>query len=86
MKRLLTCLATLLVALSAFAQQQLTGNVKDEFGEPMMAVSVFVQGSDNLVTTDLDGNYSITVKNGDVIEYSFLGKKSHVVTYKGGKA
>lgn len=84
MKRLLTCLATLLVALSAFAQQQLTGNVKDEFGEPMMAVSVFVQGSDNLVTTDLDGNYSITVKNGDVIEYSFLGKKSHVVTYKGG--
>lgn len=84
MKRfLMACAAMLCVCLSAYAQSQLSGTVKDEFGEPIMAVSIFVQGSDNLVTTDLDGNYTITVKKGDVIEYSFLGKKSHVVTYNG---
>lgn len=79
----MACAAMLCVCLSAYAQSQLSGTVKDEFGEPIMAVSIFVQGSNNLVTTDLDGNYTITVKKGDVIEYSFLGKKSHVVTYNG---
>lgn len=79
----MACAAMLCVCLSAYAQSQLSGTVKDEFGEPIMAVSIFVQGSTNLVTTDLDGNYTITVKKGDVIEYSFLGKKSYVVTYNG---
>ena len=83
MKRFLTFLAALCLSISAFAQTQLSGTVKDEFGEPIMAVSVFVQGSTNYVTTDLDGNYTITVKKGDVIEYSFLGKKTHTVTYSG---
>ena len=79
----MACAAMLCVCLSAYAQSQLSGTVKDEFGEPIMAVSIFVQGSTNLVTTDLDGNYTITVKNGDVLEYSFLGKKPHIVTYNG---
>ena len=79
----MTFLAALCLSITAFAQSQLSGNVKDEFGEPIMAVSVFVQGSTNYVTTDLDGNYSITVDKGDVLEFSFLGKKSHIVTYTG---
>ncbi|MBQ8838763.1 MAG: TonB-dependent receptor [Bacteroidales bacterium] len=66
------------------AQSQLSGTVKDEFGEPIMAVSVFVPGTNNFVTTDLDGNYTITVKSGDVLEFSFLGKKTYNTTYKGG--
>lgn len=84
MKQFLTCLAAMCIAFTAFAQSQLSGTVKDEFGEPIVAVSVFVQGSNNLVTTDLDGNYAIIVNEGDVIEYSFLGKKPHIVTYQGG--
>ena len=83
MKQLMTFLAALCLSVTAFAQNQLSGTVKDEFGEPIMAVSVFVQGSTNYVTTDLDGNYSITVKNGDSIEFSFLGKQTEVVKYNG---
>lgn len=84
MKQLLmTCLAVLCLSLPAFAQSQLSGNVKDEYGEPIMAVSILVQGSNNYVTTDLDGNYTITVKKGDVLEYSFLGKKTQLITYNG---
>lgn len=79
----MTFLAALCLSVTAFAQNQLSGTVKDEFGEPIMAVSVFVQGSTNYVTTDLDGNYSITVKNGDSIEFSFLGKQTEVVKYNG---
>lgn len=80
---LLTCLATLCLSISAFAQTTLTGNVKDEYGEPIMAVAVFVQGTDNYVTTDLDGNFSIAVNKGDKLEFSFLGKKPYVLNYTG---
>lgn len=83
MKQLMTFLAAFCLSITAFAQSQLSGTVKDEFGEPIMAVSVFVQGSNNYVTTDLDGNYSITVKNGDVLEFSFLGKQTYTVKVNG---
>ena len=40
---------------------------------PMPGVSVFVSGTSNGTSTDFDGNYEITVKEGDVVQFSSLG-------------
>ena len=69
-------LLTLLVSsLSLSAQQQYTlkGTVEDSMNEPLVGVSVVVNGSSNGVMTDLDGNFSIQVKNGDTVNFSYIG-------------
>ena len=40
---------------------------------PMPGVSVFVPGTSNGTSTDFDGNYEITVKEGDVVQFSSVG-------------
>ena len=74
---------TLLVAFTmqfSFAQEKtVTGNVSDELGT-LAGATVLVQGTNRGVTTDFDGNYSISAKQGDVLEFSFAGKKKSTVT------
>ncbi|MBR1488362.1 MAG: carboxypeptidase-like regulatory domain-containing protein, partial [Bacteroidales bacterium] len=56
--------ASLLILVSgalAFAQNKVTGTVKDANGEPIVAASVVVRGTTIGVVTDLDGNYTISV-------------------------
>jgi TonB-linked SusC/RagA family outer membrane protein len=74
MKRLLfILLATLLSASAAFAQSTISGKVTDENHNPLVGVSVYINGSLNGVSTDTDGNYSISVKKGEVLVFSCLG-------------
>ncbi len=63
------------VGFSAYAQQHsVSGTVKDQNGQPAVGVTVFEQGTDNGVTTDADGRYSIKVANGNaVLEFASLG-------------
>ena len=74
---------TLLVAFTmqfSFAQEKtVTGNVSDELG-PLPGATVVVKGTTRGVTTDFDGNYSISAKQGDVLEVSFAGKQKSFVT------
>ncbi|QIK53274.1 TonB-dependent receptor [Dysgonomonas sp. HDW5B] len=60
---------------NAFAQTTVTGVVTDEQKDPLPGVSVTVKGSTTGTVTDFDGNYSVTVKSGDVLEFTFLGMK-----------
>jgi hypothetical protein len=54
-----------LFAMPALAQeQQVTGTVVDESGEPIIGASVIVEGTKKGVITDLDGNYKLTVAKG----------------------
>ena len=72
-----------LFAQSSFAQEKktLTG-VVSESGLPLPGVSVIIKGTQEGTQTDLDGNYSLQVKPGDVLEFSFIGLKE--ATYKVG--
>ena len=45
----------------------------DDLKESMIGVSVFEKGTTNGVITDLDGNYMLSVKEGAVIVYSYIG-------------
>ena len=41
--------------------------------EPLIGASVMVEGPRNGAVTDLDGNFTISVKNGQTLEVSYLG-------------
>ncbi len=74
-----------LFAMPALAQeQQVTGSVVDESGEPIIGASVIVEGTKNGVITDLDGNYKLTVAKGQKITVTYIGYVSQTVT-PGGK-
>lgn len=48
------------------------GVVKDETGEPLPAVTVVVKGTTNGVTTDMDGEYTLSnVPAGSTLVFSF---------------
>ncbi len=64
----------------ALAQEkELSGVVTDE-GMSLPGVTVLIQGTQQGTQTDLDGKYTIKVKKGDTLLFSFIGMKD--VQYK----
>ena len=64
-----------------FSQQKtVSGNVTDENGLPLPGATVIEQGTNNGTTTDFDGNYSITVELSSLLEVSYVGYKTEIVS------
>ncbi len=80
MKKLTIFLAFLLfVGFQAAAQMQITGTVTEaETGEPIPGVSVVVKDNTTIgTTTDIDGNYSLTVpSSAEALVFSFIGMQT----------
>lgn len=56
------------------------GTVTDELNEPLIGVSVLLQGTTTGAITDLDGNFSIEVSgNNPVLEISYIGYQKMTV-------
>ena len=66
------------LTLSAYAQQ-VSGTVSDENGVPLPGATVVVEGTSTGVSTDFDGNYSISASQGDTLVFSFVGYASQSV-------
>lgn len=60
-------------AASALANIVAQGTVTDTSGEPLIGVSVVEKGTKNGVTTDIDGNFRISVSDGAYINFSYIG-------------
>ena len=78
MRRLITLTWTFLlmsVSLSTFAQSvEVKGNVVDAAGIPLIAVTVFEEGTTNGTVTDFDGNYTIKLSSAQsTVAFSCLG-------------
>lgn len=77
LKRVISALLLTLmlpIALSAQDGFVVTGTVTDEFGGPLPGASIVEMGTTNGVSTDFDGNYSITVSNQNaVLLFTFIG-------------
>uniref|UniRef100_A0AB33J0I6 SusC/RagA family TonB-linked outer membrane protein n=1 Tax=Prevotella sp. GTC17254 TaxID=3236794 RepID=A0AB33J0I6_9BACT len=67
--------------------QTITGVVKDASGEPLIGVSVVVEGTKQLAVTDLDGRYSITtsVSNPKLV-FSYVGYTTQTIQQNNRKA
>ena len=69
---MLVCVS--MIALVSYAQQHVSGVVKDANGEPLIGVSVLIKGTSQGAVTDIDGKYSIpSVKSNDVLTFSYIG-------------
>ena len=74
-------LSLMLVSFWGFSQQvTITGNVADDSSLALPGATVLVEGTSNGVTTDFDGNYSITASVGDVLVFSYVGFETKTVT------
>lgn len=73
---------------SVYAQTQtVTGNVKDENGQPLSLVSVSEVGGPKHALTDKNGNYSIEVSaDTKFLQFSYTGKKSIVKAFTAGQS
>lgn len=52
---------------------KVTGKVFDDKNEPMIGVSVLEKGTSNGTISDLNGNYSLNVKPGATLVFSYIG-------------
>ncbi len=68
----------LLQCFIGFAQEQvITGKVTDENNIPLPGASIIEKGTKNGATTNMEGEYTIQLKNADaVLEFYYLGFKT----------
>ena len=59
-----------------FAQQKISGSVKDGAGKPVAGANVTVFGTTRMAKTNTDGVYSISAKEGEVLQFTLAGYKS----------
>jgi len=77
MKRIQTIFLCLTVALASFADIHVKGTVIDaDNSEPMIGVTVLVQGSTIGTVTDFDGNFEMTVPEKATLQLSYIGYKT----------
>ena len=72
-KRLILSFLTLMVAMTMQAQQEISGNVVDPEGEPIIGATVMEKGTSNGVITDIDGNFKMKVAAGTTLVISYIG-------------
>ena len=65
------------VCTESFAQgaqkHKVTGVVQDASGEPLIGVTVAVNGSSTGTVTDIDGNFSLDVPSNATLTFSYVG-------------
>jgi iron complex outermembrane receptor protein len=67
-----------------FGQSTVTGTVTEKSSsQPLPGVNILIKGTAQGTATDFDGNYQITVNNGDVIVFSYVGYRTLEITYTG---
>ena len=74
----------LLCSTVMLAQNKVSGTVLDATGEPLIGVSVLEAGTSNGVVTDFDGNFSLAVKEGAQLTFSYVGYTSQTLAAKNG--
>lgn len=66
------------------AQSNVTGKVTEKSSSlPLPGVNVIVKGTTTGTATDFDGNYQISINNGDILVFSYIGFVTQEITYTG---
>ncbi len=73
LKSFLLLVGFFLMSIIHAQEKTITGTITDESGEPLPGAYVEVKGTQNSTETDVDGNYEIQTKSGDVLIFSFIG-------------
>ena len=73
-------LALITTALLNAQNSEVNGSVSGVDGLSIPGANVLIQGSSTGTTTDFDGNFSISVKSGDVLIVSYIGFLTQSIT------
>ena len=75
MRKILIMVMLLLSGMAVYAQQHsVKGTVVDQNGWPVIGMTVLEMGTQNGTTTDVDGNYQLSVSSGQAtLEFNALG-------------
>lgn len=74
------------IPLLTFAQEmQVQGNIIDENGEPLIGVSVLVQGTGTGTVSDFDGNFILNTSKNSTLVISYVGYKDQQIIVKNDK-
>ena len=83
-RRLLLAMLLCAFWLTGFAQKTVTGTVKDATGEPMIGVSVVVDGTSIGGVTDFNGDFTVqNVPDKAVLKFSYVGYKDQKIPTAG---
>ena len=80
---LLLLFCALFFAFNLNAQTSVDGKVTDDSSDPLAGVNVVVKGTSTGASSDFDGNFSISVNQGDVLVFSYVGYSTEEITYNG---
>lgn len=81
---LLSFLVSVSIATNAYAQETVTGVVKDITGEPIIGANIVEAGTTNGTITDMDGKFLLSVSNLNVsLNISYIGYQSLVFPLNG---
>ena len=71
------------VFLSSLLWADISGVVRDEQGEPLIGVSVLIEGTTQGTITDFDGNFTLNAQEGQTLEVSYMGYRTEHVRVSG---
>ena len=77
--RMLGLILGLFLSVSAFAQIDVKGHVKDATGEPIIGATVRVDGTQTATITDFDGNFVLKANEGATLVISYVGYQNATV-------
>ena len=84
LKKALLSFGFLLVSTFLYAQSEISGNVVDQTGEPIIGATVMEKGTSNGTVTDFDGNFKLKVDAGKTLVFSYIGMLTQEVVAADG--
>ena len=81
MKRVIITFLCLLCIVQAYSQSfTISGTIIDgESNEPLIGAGILVKGAGRGTITNIDGKYSLEVKRGETLVFSFVGYQNQEV-------
>ena len=73
LKKLFLSFVLLSVSMLMYAQTEIKGTVVDTKGETIIGATVMEKGTSNGTITDFDGNFTIKVKEGAILVFTYIG-------------
>ena len=73
LKKLFLSFVLLSVSTIMYAQTEIKGTVVDTKGETIIGATVMEKGTSNGTITDFDGNFTIKVKEGAILVFTYIG-------------
>lgn len=80
-------LVLFLTSIVSYSQTfEIRGTVKDADNQVLAGVTVLEKNTQNGVTTDFDGNYTIKVSKNAILQFSYMGYRTQEIKIGGGKS